>query len=71
MKSGIPGGIQAIRDDRVLFEAHASGGGIRRICDVLGLSVTAAGRYTATTGHPGLAGMAGQPCPCRKCHPTW
>jgi hypothetical protein len=52
LKTGIPGGVQAIREDRILHEAHASGGDIRCLCDLFGLSVSAAGRYTATSGHP-------------------
>lgn len=42
LKTGVPGGVQAIREDRILHEAHASGGDILRIGDLFGLSVTAA-----------------------------
>jgi hypothetical protein len=53
--------VQAIREDRILHEAHASGGDIRRICDLFGLSVTAAERYTATLDHPDLIAEAATP----------
>jgi len=36
---------QAIREDRILNEAIATGGDIRRLCDLFGLSVKAAERY--------------------------
>lgn len=58
LKTGVPGGVQAIREDRILHEAHASGGDILRIGDLFGLSVTAAERYMATIDHPGLAASA-------------
>jgi hypothetical protein len=54
LRTGVPDGIQAIREDRILNEAQASGGDIRLICDLPGLSVTAAERYTATVSHPEL-----------------
>ncbi|MGH3206511.1 MAG: hypothetical protein ACRDNO_01985 [Trebonia sp.] len=44
--------MQAIREDRILHEAHASGDDIRRICDLYGLSASAAKRYAATPDHP-------------------
>ncbi|WP_414943850.1 hypothetical protein [Amycolatopsis sp. cmx-11-32] len=43
---------QAIRQDRILDEAHASRGDVRRICGLFGLSVAGAYRYTATVDHP-------------------
>ena len=58
LKTGIPGGVQAIREDRILDEAHATGGDIRRLCDLFGLSVSAAERYTATLDHPDLIAKA-------------
>ena len=58
LKTGIPGGVQALREDRILHEAHASGGDIRLLCDLFGLSVTAASRYTATIDHPDLIARA-------------
>jgi hypothetical protein len=36
---------QALREDRILQEIHATDGDIRRICDLFGLSVEAATRY--------------------------
>jgi hypothetical protein len=61
LKTGIAGGVQAIREDRILHEAHATGGDIRRICDLFGLSVTAAERYTATLDHPDLIAKTAAP----------
>jgi hypothetical protein len=49
-KLGLP--AQAIREDRILHEAIATGGDIRRLCDLFGLSVKAAERYTNTVDHP-------------------
>ena len=37
----------AVRQDRILDEAHASGGDVRLVCDLFGLSVAGAYRYTA------------------------
>ncbi|MEU9000211.1 hypothetical protein ACGFSD_07365 [Streptomyces caniferus] len=45
-----PGG----RSDRLLHEAEASGGDPRRICDLFGLTVGAALRYTSTVEQAGL-----------------
>jgi len=45
---------QALREDRILQEIHATGGDIRRICDLFGLSVDAAVRYANTIEHPDL-----------------
>jgi integrase len=49
--------VRAIREDRILDEAHASAGDLRRLCDLFGLSVKAAERYTATLDHPALANL--------------
>lgn len=43
-----------LREDRLLHEAEATGGDPRRICDLFGLSVGAALRYTGTIDQPGL-----------------
>jgi hypothetical protein len=43
---------QALREDRILQEIHATGGDIRRICDLFGLSVEAALRYAKHLDHP-------------------
>ncbi|WP_232223688.1 hypothetical protein [Arthrobacter sp. FB24] len=45
---------QALREDRILHEIHATGGDIRRICDLFGLSVEGATRYLNTVEHPDL-----------------
>ena len=39
---------QTIRQDRILNEAHASQGDVRRVCDLFGLSIAGAYRYTTT-----------------------
>jgi hypothetical protein len=49
--------VRAIREDRILDEAHASAGDLRRLCDLFGLSVKAAERYTASLDHPALASL--------------
>lgn len=46
---------QALREDRILQEIHATGGDIRRICDLFGITVISALRYADTLGHPDLA----------------
>lgn len=46
---------QAVREDRILHEAIASGGDVRRLCDLFGLSVNGADRYAAVLDHPDLA----------------
>ncbi|WP_354157233.1 hypothetical protein [Arthrobacter sp. UYCu512] len=45
---------QVLREDRILHEIHATGGDIRRICDLFGLSVEGATRYLNTVEHPDL-----------------
>lgn len=45
---------RALREDRILHEIHATGGDIRRICDLFGLSVYGATRYLNTVEHPDL-----------------
>ena len=45
---------QALREDRILSEIHATGGDIRRVCDLFGLSVAGATRYLRTVEHPDL-----------------
>jgi hypothetical protein len=44
---------QDLREDRILDEAHASGGDTRRICDLFGLTTNAAQRYIDALHHPG------------------
>ena len=46
---------QALREDRILQEIHATGGDIRRICDLFGITVETALRYANTLEHPDLA----------------
>jgi hypothetical protein len=45
----------AIREDRILNEAHATDGDVRRLVDLFGLSVQASTRYTRTVDHPDLS----------------
>lgn len=49
---GMP--ARRLREDRLLHEAEATGGDPRQICDLFGLSVGAALRYTATVDQAGL-----------------
>ncbi|MFD7669059.1 hypothetical protein [Streptomyces sp. NPDC059788] len=46
---------QALREDRILDEAHTSDGDARRLADLFGLTVNAAQRYTATVDHVSFA----------------
>jgi hypothetical protein len=49
------GGLaQAIRQDRILDELLATGGDIRRLCDLFGLSIAGAERYLGAMSHPEL-----------------
>ena len=41
---------QAVREDRILDEALATGGDIRRLCDLFGLTVGGAERYARVLG---------------------
>ena len=43
-----------IRTDRILDEVLATGGDLRRICALFGMSVKGAARYTAILDHPSL-----------------
>jgi hypothetical protein len=45
---------QALREDRILQEIHATGGDVRRICDLFGINIETAMRYALTLGHPDL-----------------
>jgi integrase len=49
---GLP--ARDIRTDRILDEVHATGGDVRRVCDLFGLSIKAALRYTAVLDPPDL-----------------
>lgn len=44
----------SLREDRILDEAQASKGDVRRLADFFGLSIKAAGRYAETVDHPDL-----------------
>ncbi|HWH01704.1 MAG TPA: hypothetical protein VNV66_20845 [Pilimelia sp.] len=44
----------AIREDRILDEAHATGGDVRRLADLFGLSIQAGTRYAGALTHPDL-----------------
>lgn len=48
---------QALREDRILDEAHATKD-IRRLCDLFGLSVKGTERYLTTLEHPSLVTIA-------------
>lgn len=52
---------QSVREDRILYEAITTGGDVRRLCDLFGLSVKGAERYTDTVNHPDLDGSPGSP----------
>lgn len=45
----------ALREDRILHEIHATGGDVRRICDLFGMTVSGATRYLDTLEHPNLS----------------
>ena len=47
-----PGGTAQLRQDRILHEAIASRGDTRRLCDMFGLSINAASRYTNAIAEP-------------------
>jgi hypothetical protein len=49
---GLPGGVQALRADRILHEATATSGDPRRICDLFGLSIQQATHYTDIIREP-------------------
>jgi hypothetical protein len=48
----------AIREDRILHEAHATRGDARALTDLFGLSIKAASRYTDTVDHPSFASLS-------------
>lgn len=50
--------VQAIREDRILHEALVTGGDVRRLCDLFGLTVGGAERYVHTTDQPDTANHA-------------
>jgi hypothetical protein len=48
--------IAAIREDRILDEAYATGGDVRRLAGLFGLSIQGGTRYTNVISHPDLSG---------------
>ena len=48
-------GAQALREDRILHEIHATGGDVRSIADLFGLTISGATRYLNTIERPDLA----------------
>jgi len=51
---------QALREDRILQEIHATGGDVRRICDLFGITIETAMRYTLSLAHPDLRAPSSQ-----------
>jgi hypothetical protein len=47
-----------IREDRILNEAHATGGGMRALVGLFGLSTNASNRYIKTVDNPELVNNA-------------
>jgi hypothetical protein len=45
---------RALREDRILDEAHAQPGDARRLCDLFGMTVHTAERFMAAVEHPDL-----------------
>lgn len=45
---------QLLREDRILHEIHATGGDVRRISDLFGLTIAGTTRYLNTVEHPDL-----------------
>ena len=52
---------QAIREDRILHEALATKGDVRRLGDLFGLTVAGAERYAHTTDQPATSTSCGTP----------
>jgi len=44
----------SIREDRILSEAHATGGDMKTLIELFGMSANATGRYLSTIDHPDL-----------------
>lgn len=47
-----PASSHLLRSDRILDEVHAAGGDVRMLCELFGLSIQAATRYTAAGDFP-------------------
>lgn len=52
LKTGLT--ARVMREDRILDEVNATGGDLRRLMDLFGLTAKGAQRYTATLSHPSL-----------------
>jgi hypothetical protein len=50
---------QLIRQDRIFDEVQATGGDMRALCDLFGLSIAGAYRYTVTLDRIEFPGRAG------------
>ncbi|MBP2371982.1 hypothetical protein [Pseudonocardia parietis] len=50
---------RSLREDRILHEVFATGGDVRRVCELFGLSVSAAMRYIGEHVEPGATGNGG------------
>lgn len=46
--------VQAVRQDRIVDEAIATAGDLRRICDLFGVTIATAQHYVSVLDHPGL-----------------
>ncbi|MFE3778914.1 hypothetical protein ACFXPA_12200 [Amycolatopsis sp. NPDC059090] len=51
----IPLAPRPLREDRILHEVFATGGDVRQICDLFGMSINAAMRYGSALDHPALS----------------
>ena len=51
---------QTLREDRILDEVRATGGDVRRICELFGLSVEGALRYTSTLDHSDIGASSSE-----------
>ena len=61
---GLP--ASAVRQDRIVDEVIATGGDLRRICDLFGVTIVTAQHYAGVLSHPGLAGRDGDPGAARE-----
>lgn len=64
---GVPGGVQALRAERILYEAIATGCDPRRLCDLFGLSIQHATRYTDAITEPALPNSSAPPTTAPRC----
>ena len=58
-KAGVT--AQALRTDRILYEVEQTSGDVRRICDLFGIAIETALRYSATILAPTNPEDAGHP----------